>query len=103
MRLFRVRRTVRTGLALAAAGLLAVVSVPGAERGAVGVLVPAGVAGGGRHPLPQAAADAAVLLHGVLVAVLLGETGAVVVSVGTGVARVRSHAVTQTTALNRGV
>ena len=49
--------------------------------------------------LTQAAADAAVRLHGVLVAVALGQTGAVVVPVGTGVGGVRGHTVTQAAAL----
>ena len=51
------------------------------------------------YSLTKATADAAVRLHGVLVAVALGQTGAVVVAVSTGVGGVGRHPLTQPTAL----
>ena len=49
--------------------------------------------------LTKATTDAAVRLGGVLVAVALGQAGAVVVAISAGVGGVGGHPVTQTTAL----
>merc|ERR1719433_216710 len=85
------------------AGGLTVIRVPGAERGTVAVLVPAGVALSRGHTRSKSTADAAVRLHGVLVAVALGQTGTVVVPVSTGVGRMGSHTLTQPAALGAGL